>query len=187
MSSSMSRLSRVTIGFHWVVAIAMISLVAAGFIMKYLEVWFLYPIHKSIGVLALLVVVPRVLWRLKEGWPSPASSYQRHEQLLSKCVHWILIVATVAMPLSGMLLSAASGHGFGVFQVPIFPANHSPENPAEVVALSETGYAIGAVIHQWLGIILAASVVLHIVGALKHHVVDKDGTLRRMLGRSIAQ
>lgn len=185
MTSSPRNLSRISIGFHWAVAITMIGLVLAGFTMKYLEVWFLYPIHKSIGILALLIIVPRVLWRLKEGWPTPASEYQRHEQILSKSVHWVLIIATVAMPLSGLLLSGASGHGFGIFQWELFPANHSLENPDEVIAFSESGYALGAAIHQWVGFILAASVVLHIAGALKHHFMDKDGTLRRMLGRSV--
>ncbi|MFT7560836.1 MAG: cytochrome b561 [Flavobacteriales bacterium] len=178
------KLSRTTISLHWLVAIFMIGLASIGLIMKYWEVWALYPIHKSLGVLALLIILPRVIWRLKKGWPKPARKGQAYEQILAKVTHWVLISATLIMPLSGMILSWGSGHGFGIFGLNVVPTNHSSINPEEVVPYSETFANIGYILHPWVGYLLVGAVVLHVLGAIKHHVYDKDATFKRIIGKN---
>lgn len=181
--TSPSSLSRLTISLHWLVAVAMIGLASAGVLMKYWEVWSLYPIHKSLGLLAFSLIIIRVIWRLKCGWPTPTTTHAKHEQLAAKATHWVLLLTTLLMPLSGMLASGASGHGFGLFGLTLVPSNHSLTTPEEVIPYSEQWANVGYAIHTYAGIVLAAALSLHILGALKHHLLDHDQTLLRMLGR----
>lgn len=62
-------LSTTTVRLHWLVALIMIGLIAVGIYMEEQEAYALYPWHKSLGVLILLLVVPRVIWRIMNGWP----------------------------------------------------------------------------------------------------------------------
>lgn len=181
MDSSLA-LGRVTITLHWAVASLMTFQIIGGLIMID-KFYSFYSIHKSIGILALLVIISRVLWRIKKGWPTPVNKLRANEQKLARFIHWVLICGTVAMPLSGMLASGASGYGFGVFDIITFiPINLSTVTPDEVVPYSKFWMDIGYTLHTWIGYTMIAAISLHITGALKHHVVEKDSTLRRMLG-----
>ncbi|MCG8428633.1 MAG: cytochrome b/b6 domain-containing protein, partial [Chromatiales bacterium] len=64
-------------------------------------------------------------------------------------------------------------------------ANPDPNNPTEVLALNGPLAGIAHEAHHYAGYAIIAGVVLHVVGALKHHIIDKDGTLGRMLGAKI--
>ena len=179
------RLGRVTISLHWFVAISMISMLILGFYMKNAEAWGLYHTHKSLGIILLSVILARVLWRIKKGWPEHVGNYSHFELRASKIAHWLLIIGTVLMPISGLILSAGSGHGFGIFTWPIFPPTHN--DVGEVVPFNADLAALGYFLHTYAGYLISATVLLHVVGALKHHYVDKDNTLRRMLGRGLKQ
>ena len=172
-----------SIALHWVAAVSIISMLVMGFYMKYLPNFNVYDVHKSFGILLCLLLLYRVARRLAQGWPTPVREYQKFEVVLSKIVHWGLMVSMLMMPLSGMLLSAASGHGFGVFGIRLFPSNHN--DAGEVVAFSETLYTLGTSLHGVFGFLISGLVTLHITGALKHHFIDRDLTLKRMLGKSI--
>jgi len=185
MADTKQQLSRISIGLHWVVGLMMISLLAVGIYMEENEAWFLYPWHKSFGVLILLFSLPRVIWRLKNGWPQAAGQYKSYEQLLSKIAHWVLIIATVMMPISGMLMSGAGGHGIVVFGLELFASNHSLVDPSEIVPLNKSLAGLAHTMHGLAGKVVLVTLALHVIGALKHHVIDKDGTLRRMLGAKI--
>ena len=176
------KLSGVTIALHWMVALAMIGRLGVGLYMVNVEAWFLYPWHKSIGVLIFVIVLARVAWRVRNGWPPASGQSSRFEQLAAKFVHWTLIVCTVAMPVTGMIFSGASGHGFGTLGVTIVSARHNPLQGADLIPYSAAWADVGQRLHGALAYLLLAAIALHIAGALKHHVVAKDGTLRRMLG-----
>lgn len=181
--SSSRSLSPITIGLHWVVGLGCIAMIGVGFFMKNWEVYSLYDTHKSIGVLLLLVIIARVVWRARKGWPKPVSDYTPMEKAASKAAHWGLIIGSLLMPISGFMLSAASGHGVGVFGLRVFPSRYDAEGQA--VAYSEALYSLGKLMHEFGGYLLAAVIVLHVAGALKHHFIDKDQTLTRMLGRPV--
>lgn len=183
MMDKPNKLSMLTISLHWIIGILIMGLCAAGVYMTRAEAWDLYPIHKSLGVLVLSAALLRVLWRIKNGWPAPVADYSRLEHLAAKVVKWVLIIGTIALPVSGMLFSGASGHGFGIFSLVLVPAQHMPGNPAEVLAYSEFWARAGASIHQATAYILIAAILLHVAGACKHHFVDKDATLNRMLNK----
>lgn len=169
---------------HWAVGITILFLIATGLYMTATESWHLYPLHKSIGVLLFAIALTRAIRRLRAGWPRPVSTYERIEQFLSKGTHWLLLVGSVVVPLMGMLYSGASGHGFGIFRLAtIVPPNHSATDPDVIVPYSEYWALVGQRTHRVLAYLFAGLIALHAIGALKHHVFDRDRTLLRMLGR----
>lgn len=180
-----SKLSPNTLFLHWVVGIMMIGLLATGIYMEENEVFALYPWHKSFGVLIATFVLLRVIWRIKNGWLSPVRDYASIEKRLSKIVHYVLIIGSVLMPVSGFIMSVMGGHGVDFFGMELVARNPDPADPKEVIALNGTLAGIGHELHEIGGIAIIVGVILHVIGALKHHVIDKDGTLRRMLGVSI--
>ncbi len=179
------RLSYTTIALHWLCALAMLAMLGVGLYMVRFEAWSLYPWHKSAGVILLALMLARAAWRIRQGWLPALGAASRIEQGLAKAVHWMLIIGTLAMPLTGMLFSGASGHGFGIAGIPIVHEQHDPVHPGQVLPYSVAWADAGQLMHTWLAYVLIAVIMLHIAGALKHHIVARDGTLRRMLGARI--
>lgn len=177
------RLSPITISLHWLVAIVFIALIVTGKYMEGAKVFFLYPIHKSVGTLIFNIILIRVIWRIKNGWPKPVNQYKKIEQIGAKTIHWILIIGTVMMSIYGMLMSGAGGHGLSIFGLELLATNPDEWNPGKVIPLSKPLADLGHTLHGLSGKIMVFSIVLHIIGALKHHFIDKDTTLRRMLGK----
>ena len=175
------KLSPLTIALHWVIALTIIAMLGVGFYMSWYEVYPLYDWHKSFGVLIFVVILLRVRWRIKNGWPTPVRDYPKLEHQLAKATHWILIVGTVLMPISGMLYSGLGGWGIKVFGWVMVPGNKNAEGQTESIHAGLS--SLGQFTHEWLGYLLAVAVILHVAGALKHHLIDKDRTLLRMLGR----
>ena len=176
-------LGLVSIVLHWIVALGVITLALIGLYMTSNEAWFLYPYHKSFGLILFPIIVIRVLWRLKQGWPVAVSRYSSVEHNLAKITHWLLLILILLMPLTGMIYSGASGHGFGIFGLELFP--HQYTEAGEPIPYRESWRDFGQAAHRYLGNCLIALIVLHIAGALKHHFIDKDSTLKRMLGGKI--
>ncbi|MCV2358347.1 cytochrome b [Paucibacter sp. TC2R-5] len=180
-----NKLSPISVALHWLVGLGMIALTAIGLYMSRAEVWALYPIHKSVGVLLFVLILARVVWRLKNGWPAHVAGGSKLEQALAKLVHWLLILATLAMPISGMMNSGAGGHGIDVFGLQIVPSQHSADKPDQALPYNASVAELGDEMHEWIAYLLILALVLHVAGALKHHLVYKDGVLRRMLGSRI--
>ncbi len=177
MSDTREQFSPLTIAFHWAVGITIICLLAVGLYMTDLPKgeWKseLYGYHKLAGTTVFMIAAFRVLWRWMNGMPVPATDYPAWQHTLATAVHYCLLIATVAMPLSGAALSYGHGH-----PIPILGLfNIGP--PAKEIPWLGDG---GSFIHYWAGWALIGIISLHVIGALKHHLMDKDGTLRRMLG-----
>jgi cytochrome b561 len=180
--------SPITLVLHWLVGVSIIGLLGVGVYMEETETFSLYPLHKSFGFIIFFVVMLRVAWRIRNGWPVPLSALtsqsQRMQQALAKVVHYVLIIATVLMPLSGFLMSSLGGSGVDVFGLEVVARNIDPSNPGKSMPHNRELASFFHSAHGWIGKLLIAAVVLHIAGALKHHLIDKDGTLKRMLGQS---
>ncbi|WP_299569796.1 cytochrome b [uncultured Shewanella sp.] len=174
-------LSPITRMLHWIVGVGMISLLAIGVFMAETKTYSLYSWHKSFGFIIFFVVLLRVLWRIKNGWPSPAGNYTPIEHILSKLVHWLLILGTLLLPISGFLMSSLGGNGVDVFGLEIVARNVAPANPQKALAHYPQIASFFHSVHHWAGYAIIASVFLHVAGALKHHIIDKDNTLKRML------
>lgn len=181
------KLSKQTVFLHWTIAIGMIALLAIGIYMHETKSFFLYDWHKSFGVLILFFVVWRIVWRMKNGWLEPVRQYTPAEITLSKTVHWLLIIGTLLMPISGMMMSGLGGYGIPFFGLELVASNPNPEDPSKMIPLNAPLAQAGKVIHSWAGDILIGAIALHIAGALKHHMIDKDNTLNRMKGADLSE
>lgn len=192
MNDSRHKLSRTTVALHWIVGIAIIGTWAVGYYMSSTRTRSLWPWHKSVGIVLLAFIVVRVALRIRNGWLQPVGAYSRIEQRLAKVVHWALVVAMLVMPLSGMVSSYAGGFDISVFGWTVIPENRpstavdpgSTRRP-KVIPRSPALHDFLGELHTVVAWFLAAGVLLHVVGALKHHFVDKDGTMRRMLGARV--
>lgn len=178
------RFSPLTLLLHWLIAFGIIGLCAVGLYMVRTESWHLFDLHKSFGMLVFAAAVLRLLWRWKNGLPVPVRPLNRFEHGAALWMHRLLLACTVLMPLTGMLYSGASGHGFGVFSLELFPANPAHDASGEVLPFNAGLAELGENLHDALGYVLLALVAVHAAAALKHHLIDRDDTLRRMLGRS---
>jgi cytochrome b561 len=130
----------------------------------------LYGLHKEYGLLLLTLVLIRITWRVINI--SPRLSGPSWEKFAAHAAHLALYGCMLAMPISGWLLTSAAGlppSFFGLFVLPTLCAA-TPES----LALFEA-------IHEWLAYGFIALIVLHASAALKHHFIDKDTVLRRML------
>lgn len=165
---------------HWIIAAAMIGSLAFGLYLAYGGVEGaargpLIGIHSSVGVLILIFGTWRVLWRLMVGFPQSVSSTPQWQVLASKVAHWALLAGILIMPLSGIakvVFRARAVDVFGWFSIPA---------QAEIPWI--VSFASG--LHHFVGIGLSILVVLHVAAALKHHFIDRDLTLTRMIsGRS---
>ena len=163
--------------FHWLIALLVVAAFTLGVVMT--DIPGLTPTklryfswHKWLGVTVLLLAVLRVLWRLFNQAPVYPASMARWQQRAANGLHYLLYVMIFAVPLSGYFHSLASGVPvvyLGVFELPVLIAADPQLKPV----LKD--------VHYWLNMLLCGSVGLHVVAALKHHFIDRDGVLRRML------
>lgn len=172
-----------TLLLHWSVAVIMIAMITVGLYMSNTDAYALYPIHKSIGILALVLIALRVIWRIKDGWLPPVRALKKIEYGMARTVHWLLLIATLLMPLSGMLMSGAGGRGLAVFGFELMATNPDPANTGKVIALNPFLASTAHEVHELVGFALIGLIALHIFAALKHHFFDKDRTLLRMFGK----
>ena len=179
------QLSKTTVWLHWIVGLSMITLLAVGIFMKENKVYSLYPIHKSVGVLIFTLIVLRIGWRIKNGWPQTIGSPAKFEQILARFSHLSLLIGTAVMPIAGMTMSIAGGRGLSIFDWNLVASNPDPVNAGKVLALNKELAQFASGVHEYVGWFLVVVIVLHVVGALKHHVIDKNTVLKRMLGQSV--
>ena len=167
--------------FHWLTALLIITLIALGIIangMAYdtseqlARKAFLFSMHKTLGVTMFFVALARIGWAFKQPKPNGLHPERKAESWLAETIHWLLYGSLVIVPLTGWIHHAAST-GFAPIWWP-FGQN------LPFVAKSESTSELFAGFHIIFERVLVASILLHVAGALKHHFVDKDATLRRM-------
>jgi len=82
--------------------------------------------------------------------------------------------------------SGYGGYGFDVFGlIDLVPRNPHPEIPYKVIPYDAELAELGGSVHEFFAWTMIALIALHVVGGLKHHFLDKDGTLKRMLGKKV--
>lgn len=161
---------------HWLVAVCIIVMVPIGFIMANIGPGdlqnALYTIHRSLGVIILALMIPRLAYRLINGAPAPEPTLDPMQRVVSHLVHVALYVFVIAQALIGWVATSAFGAPISVFGLFILPPIVGKD-----IALAEPLFAA----HYWIGILVAALVLLHIAAALYHGIIRKDGVLQRML------
>ncbi len=160
--------------FHWIIAFLILSLLPVGLYMGQMDFspikLEVYALHKSFGLLVLFLGVARIVWRFVNPPPHSLDTHAPWEKALAHAAHFYLYVCIIGMPLSGWLMSSA-----GQFPIPFFGVhmpNIMPKNEFWAHQLNT--------IHEVLGYTLIFILGLHVAGALKHHVIDRDLTLARM-------
>lgn len=169
------RYGSVAQALHWVIVLLLIGQVTVGKIAEEMPDGFgklvLLARHKSVGITILALAAIRLAWRLFDR-PPPPPPMPRWQLVASRTTHWGFYALLFAMPLTGWMMSSASNYPvswFGLVQLPDFVA---PDR--DLKHLFEE-------IHETLAKALIALALLHVAAALKHHFVDRDGLLQRML------
>ncbi len=161
-------------GIHWVTALIFFGLLFVGFYMTGLpfgeDKLAIYALHKSFGLLLLFLVGVRVLMHLFVTRPSPLKTHKIWEKMLSKAAHVFLYFAMFALPLSGWVMSSAGDFSIAFFGV---------EMP-DLVDKDKVLFDDARAAHEVIALIVILVLGLHIIGALKHHFIDGDETLKRM-------
>lgn len=173
----------VTIFIHWLSAVVIIGLFALGLWMvelTYYDTWYTKAphLHKSIGILLFLVTLVRLFWKWWNPTPMPLAEHSQLEKRAAHLVHYFIYILLFLIMLSGYLISTADGKAIQVFNWFEIPATLYGIDKQEDIA---------GVIHFYLAIALIALACLHALGALKHHILDKDVTLKRMIGIRASQ
>jgi cytochrome b561 len=168
--------TRTALTLHWVTALLIVAGFAIGLYAVDLKLsptkLKLYSWHKWIGVTVFLLAVARLAWRARHPAPPPPLSMARWERLVARTTHAAIYVLLLVLPVSGWLMSSASGVPvvyFGLWPLP------------DLVAKDKALADALKLVHYGLNKTLLALVVLHVGAALKHHFVDRDDVLRRML------
>ena len=171
------RYTNVAIFFHWLIALMIIGSFTMGLVMtdmpgltptklKY------YSWHKWAGVTILGLDTLRLLWRLTHPAPAYPASMPGWQKSAANALHGLLYLLMFAVPVSGYFYTLAAGFPvvyFGLFELPVLIAKNEELKP------------VLKGLHFWLNMSLAACVAMHVAAALKHHFIDRDGVIKRMM------
>ncbi|KAF0164141.1 MAG: cytochrome b561 [Rhodocyclaceae bacterium] len=171
-----ARFTGVAIGLHWLIAVAIVGSFSVGLYMVDLPLspqkLKLYSWHKWAGVTIFLFVMLRLVWRLSHRPPEMPAGMPAWQRKAAEATHVMLYLLMLAVPLSGWLMSSAKGFQtvwFGVLPLPDLLDKNK-----------ELGDLLQEV-HELLNFGMAALVIAHLGAALKHHFIDRDDVLARML------
>ena len=173
----MQRYTKTAMLIHWLSALLIIAAFFLGLTMT--EIHGITPTklkyyswHKWLGVTVLLLAVVRVLWRRANQPPPHPLGMPAWQAMAADATHLLLYLLIFAVPISGYLYSSAAG--VPVVYLGLIPLPTLIEANAELKPILKT-------VHYVLTMTMAAAVVGHVLAALKHQFIDRDGVLRRML------
>ena len=191
-----TKYTNIAITLHWLIGIAILFMFILGWFMTELPkesakttsfdifnlglmTWevakeespraFYFNLHKSIGLTILMLIVLRMYWRFTHRPPAFLNSMKLWEKRLAKATHHSLYLLMFLIPLSGIIMSAGSKYGIKWFGLKVIPGFDDK-------AIRELFFEF----HEIFGLLLLLLLIFHILGAIKHSIIDKDGTLRRM-------
>jgi cytochrome b561 len=169
------RYNAVSQALHWLIALAAFALLAMGKLgeVEADEAGTLFGWHTALGLTVLLLMVLRLGWRLTHPVPPLPPGTPRWQARVARGLHHAFYALLIALPLSGWLLTSIEGDPvswFGLAAVPSLPVSGGE---AVEEAIEE--------VHEILGNVLLVLAGIHVLAALKHHFLDRDDVLRRML------
>ncbi|NEX61418.1 cytochrome b [Noviherbaspirillum galbum] len=169
--------TKTAVSLHWLIALLIVAAFGLGLTMvdipgitptklKYFS-W-----HKWLGVTVLGLACARLFWRLGHKAPAYPPGMPAWQRQAAHGLHGLLYLHIFAVPVSGYVYSLAAGVPvvyLGILPLPVF-INPNPELKPALKQL-----------HYVLNMTMLAAVALHVLAALKHQFVDRDGVLRRMM------
>jgi len=165
----------VTKAFHWITALVVIGLIIVGLTMEDYPLSIkltAYNLHKSFGILVLFLILARIVWHFSSHTPQAVETLKPSEKFLSKALHYSFYALLIAMPLTGWIFSSYGGRPVNVFGLFILP---------DLVSQDKEMGKLFKEAHEIIGYLIMAGLALHVAAAFKHHLIDKDRVLRRML------
>lgn len=153
---------------HWLMALIIIAMLAIGFLMNTPQ---LYGVHKSFGVVILVLFFVRIIARNITKVPALPEKIAKRERNIAKLGHYAFYVLFLAMPISGWLMSNWAGHPVKLFGLELF----------YLVEENKPYGKIANQMHEIFAYILIIIISLHVLGFLKHKIVDKVNLLPRIL------
>lgn len=194
--NSNTRYTKTAIILHWLIAFAIFAMFALGWYMADIPkdapkqlafdlfdlgiyTWqlaeeasprtFYFNFHKSLGITIFALIVLRILWRISHKPPAMLSSYKAYERKLATGAHHLLYLLMVAVPVTGVIMSLYSKYGLMWFGIHLMDGLDNKD-------LRETFVEA----HELIGIVMLIIIVIHVIGAIKHKLIDKDDTMKRM-------
>jgi len=173
----MQRYTKTAISLHWLIALLIVAAFGLGLVMtdipgltptklKY------YSWHKWLGVTVFALACARLLWRRVNAPPPPPATMPLWQVKAADAVHVLLYILLFAVPLSGYFYSLAAGVPVVYLGVLPLPVLIGPDPALKPILKT---------VHYVLTMTLAAGVLAHAAAALKHHFIDRDDVLKRML------
>ncbi len=178
MKNTKQKYGWISILFHWLSLLIVLAMIALGVWMvdlDYYDSWYKAgpALHKSIGLSFFLLMLARVIWRTIQTQPESLPTHTKTEKKWGQIMHLALYGSIFLIMMSGYLISTADGRGILVFELFSIPGfDPFIENQED----------IAGVIHEYAAYTLILMVIFHAGAALKHHIIDKDNTLKRILG-----
>lgn len=168
--------SRPAIALHWLIALLIVCIAALGLYMVDLpetapERELLFDWHRWLGVTGFVFILARMLWRTVRKPPALVASMPRLQRIAASATHFLLYALMMVAPLTGYLLTNRAGETVKFFGWSLPPL--IGENSGQVKLFED--------IHAYAAYLLIAVAVLHALAALKHHFIDRDETLARMV------
>ncbi|MEQ8655241.1 MAG: cytochrome b [Kiloniellales bacterium] len=188
MSTVSERYSSVAIALHWLIALAIILQLASGLWMvdaltvkeTQMRAFQVYQWHKSLGLTVLILSLLRLFWRLTHRAPPLPEGMTAWERLAAKATHVLFYVLIIALPLTGWVVVSASKLGLPTLYWNLFEWPHLPLGDMAADAKAVLEERVGT-LHEFLAYATIGLLVLHIGAALKHHLVERDDVLSRMI------
>ena len=181
------RYSTVAIALHWLIAVLLVSMIFFGWYMEGVrdalfageasieEVRSVYNMHKTTGLIVLVLSLGRLAWRLTHRQPPMPVHMPAWEKRAASATHWAFYGLMIGMPLLGWITASASEQPSWLFNNEALPIPRLP------VPQSDGVHDTAGSIHGAGGWAILVLLGLHAAAALKHQFYDKDGLLGRMI------
>jgi len=174
-TTDIQRYGRIAIGLHWLMVVLIIGMFSIGWFMvdlpKGAERHFFFSTHKSIGLTVAMLALLRLFWRQLAHPPGIPAGMSRWKWMLAELTHGLLYVMIFLQPLTGYVSASFSGYTTKYFGLPL------PQWGWKDQVLNE----LFTEFHVFCSIVLLSLIILHVLAALLHLLVLKDGVFQRML------
>ena len=177
IKNTLSRFGLYSKLLHWLIAILILGLIWLGWYMvdlTYYDKWYNASLHyhKSLGILALALALVKIGWQWYTPAPGPVTGLKAWEKTGAKLMHYVLWGMMILIPVTGYLISTSAGKPIQLFNWFAIPA---------IVDVDEELRELAIDVHFYLAYATLFLVAGHAGAALKHHFINRDDTLKRML------
>ena len=164
----------VAIWLHWIIGIAILAQLALGIYMVDIpkdtpdRAWY-FNLHKSIGVTLALFILLRIVWRLMHRPPPLEQLISGWQLVAARVSHWLLYVCMVLMPVTGLIMSSYSKYCVKACGITVLAGTDDKASREYWLQW-----------HELTSDILMVLIAIHVIAALKHLVIEKNGVFQRM-------